>query len=200
MEEGFHKIKNRILIERRLGVIEIAQIKKHKNCPEIALWKTKHKDLNFLELLVKLKSVEFYASYIDNYDALTRINTLECLFLNGVKNLEDLSFINQLTQIRELDLLYLPKSEKVPDLSNCKKLTKIKLYNCKRLADIDNLRLIPSLEEIDILGTPQNPDDLEFLIKLENVKYITAEFGSNKVNKQFDDLLTKYGKTRYRPQ
>lgn len=199
MEEGFHKAKNKIIIEKRLGDVEIAQIKKHKNCKAIALWRTKHKDLTFLQILSKLNSLEFYSSQIESFDALININTLESLFLNGIKNHEDLSFINQLTQISTLDLLYLPKLEKFPDLSNCKKLTKIMLWNCKKLVEIDALKKIPNIEEIRFVDTPQEPNDLEFLIALDNVKYISAQFGSNKANKQFEDLLAKYGKTKYRP-
>lgn len=199
MEEGFHKVKNKIIIEKRLSDIEIAQITKHKSCTAIALWHMKQKDLNFLEILTKLTSVEIYASQIDSFEALTKISTLEHVFLNEIKNHGDLSFLNQLTQIRVLDLLYLPKLEKFPDLSDCKKLEKVKLYSCKNLTDIDNIKRISSIEEIEVLGTPHEPNDLEFLIALTNVKYITAQFGSNKANKQFDDLLTKYGKTRYRP-
>lgn len=200
MEEGFHKVKNKIIIEKRLGDFEIAQINKHKNCKSIALWRIKHKDLNFLEILSKLNSVEFYSSQIENFDALSRISTLECLFLNGIKNHEDLSFINQLTQIKELDLLYLPKLEKFPDLSNCKNLRRISIWQCKRLKDIQTLTLIPNLEEFNIVDTPHIPEDLEFLIKTPNIKYISGEFGGTKKNMQFDELLKKHGKVKYKPQ
>lgn len=199
MEEGFNKAKNKIIIEKRLGDIEIAQIKKHKNCKAIALWRTKLKDLTFLELLPKLTSIEIYSSQVDNFNALINIDTLEHLFLNGIKNHEDLSFINQLTQISTLDILNLPKLEKFPDLSNCKKLTKIRLWNCKKIVAIHAISNIPNIEEITFVDTPQEPNDLEFLIALNNVKYISAQFGNNKANKQFEDLLVKYGKTKYRP-
>lgn len=200
MEEGFHKVPGgKIIIEKRLGDIEIEQIKKHKRCTEISLWHTKHKDLNFLEILSKLNAAAFYGVQVHDYQALTKINTLERVFLNRIKNHEDLSFINQLENIRELDLLYLPKLEKFPDLSNCKKLTRIRIWNCKRLANIENLSLIPNLEELNIVETPQKPDDLEFLAKLNHIKYISAQFGSTKANKEFEDLLAKYGKTLHRP-
>ncbi len=202
MEGGFYKVpkRSKIIIQKRLGDIEMEQIKKHKDCTEIALWNTKHKDLQFLEILSKLISVEFYSIQVDDFDALTKIYTLERVFLNGIKNHGNLSFINQLENIRELDLLYLPKLEKFPDLSNCKKLTRIRIWNCKRLTNIENLSLIPNLEEFAILETPQNPENLEFLIKLDNIKYVSAQFGTNKLNKQFEDLLAAYEKIRHRPQ
>ena len=202
MDDGFHKAteRNKIIIQKRLGDIELEQIKNHKDCTEIGLWYTKHKDLNFLEILSKLTSVDFYGIQTNSYDALTKIETLESVFLNGIKNHEDLSFINQLTQIRELDLLYLPKLEKFPDLSNCKKLKRIKIWHCKRLTNIQSLALIPNLEEISIIEIPQKPEDLEFLMKLSNIKYISGQFGRMKINKQFEELLTKYGKIQHRPK
>lgn len=200
MEEGFQKAKgrNKILINKRLGEAEIEQIKKHKNCPEIGLWSIKNKDLDFLELLPKLKAVELYSVHTVNFDALTRVDTLESLFLNAIKNHEDLSFINQLSQLEELDLLYLPKLEKFPDLSNCKKLKRLRIWQCKRLTDIESLTLIPNLEEFDIVDTPQNPEDLEFLIKAPNIKYISGQFGGVKKNTLFEELLKKHGKEKYK--
>jgi hypothetical protein len=109
-----------------LSELEIAQIKKHKDCSEIALWRTKHEDLNFLEMLPNLQHVEFYATHVENYSALIRIKSLEHLFLNGIKNHDDLSFINDFTQIEKLDLLNLPKVKKFPNLSDCEKFDKSK--------------------------------------------------------------------------
>jgi len=200
MEVGFSKAtgRNKIIIHKRLGDIEIEQIKKNKNCLEIGLWHLKIENLDFLELLPKLKAVDFYGIHTTNFDALAKIHTLERVFLNGIKNHEDLSFINQLTQIEELDLSNLPKLEKFPDLSNCKKLRRLRIWQCKRLTDIQTLEFIPNLEEFNIVDTPQIPEDLEFLIKAPNIKYISAQFGSAKKNKQFEELLEKHNKVKYK--
>ncbi|PXY46082.1 hypothetical protein [Flavobacterium hydrophilum] len=199
MEEGFQKAKgrNKILIHKRLGEVEIEQIKKHKNCPEIGLWYIKNKNLEFLEFLQKLKVVELYGVHTTNFEALARIDTLENLFVNAIKNHEDLSFINQLSQIEELDLLYLPKLEKFPDLSNCKKLKRLRIWQCKKLTNIQALTLIPNLEKVEITDTPQAPEDLEFLIKAPNIKYVSGQFGGTKKNNLFEELLKKHGKEKY---
>jgi hypothetical protein len=199
MKEGFNKASNKIIIEKRLSELDIAQIKKNKDYTGIAFWQTKHENLNFLDILSSLQSIEFYATHVVDYSALINIISLEHLFLNGVKNHEDLSFINNFTQIKRLDLLNLPKLINFPNLFACKNLTKVLLWNCKRITDISNLSLITNLEEIKIVDTPHKPDDLEFLLKLDNVKYISGQFGSQKANKAFEDLLAKYGKTQHRP-
>ena len=56
------------------------------------------------------------------------------------------------------------------------------------------------MEELRILGTPHKPEDLEFLMKIDHLQYIAAEFGSNKANKIFDDMLIKYNKKRNKPK
>ncbi|WP_348800284.1 hypothetical protein [Flavobacterium adhaerens] len=200
MEEGFHKVKgNKIIIYKRLDEHEIEQIKKHKNSTEIGLWHTKNKNLDFLQILNKLKAVDFYGIHTENFEAMATIETLERVFLNNIKNHNQLSFLGSLKQIQELDLLYLSKLEKFPDLSNCQNLKSIRIMNCKKLTNIENLAFVPNLEEINIIETPQTPEDLEFLIQLPNIKYCSAQFGKNKLNSQFEKLLMKYGKTHYRP-
>lgn len=72
------------------------------------------------------------------------------------------------------------------------------LWNCKKLVETDAIKKILNIEKIKFVNTPQEPNDLEFLIALDNVKYVSAQFRSNKANKQFEDLLAKYGKTKYR--
>lgn len=200
MEDGFHKVskQKKIIIHRRLGDVEIEQIKKCKNYTEISLWHIKQKDLNFLSCLPNLTAIEFYGSEVDDFAALTKAENLERVFLNRIKKQEDVSFIGQLTQIKELDLMYLSKLEKFPDLSACKKLKRLRIWNCNKLFGIENIAAIPNLEEIDIVETPQKPGDLEFLIKLPNMKYFSAQFGGVKMNTVFDELLLKYGKLKHK--
>ena len=98
--------------------------------------------------------------------------------------------------MEELSLVNLPKLERLPELSGCNKLKKVLLWDCKRLADIQALAAAPNLQQLDIVDTPHQPDDLEFLMKLDNIKYIDGQFGSNKANKRFEELLSQYGKMK----
>ncbi len=107
--------------------------------------------------------------------------------------------MSELTQLKQLDLLYLNQLQLLPDLSACAQLTKVMLWNCKRLTDITSLSRIPNLEELTIVDTPHKPEELEFLMRCTNLKYISAQFGTVKANRQFEELLTLHGKTRHRP-
>ncbi len=195
MREGFQKASqfNKIIINKRLNSKDLAQIEKHKTCPEIALWNTRHDDLRFLSLLSSLISLEMYGVNVKDYGALQKL-PIQKLFLNRVTPHQDLSFISQMKKLQELSLLYLPKLEVFPDLSQCKHLKKITLWNCKRLKYIESLKFIPKLQEITLIDTPQEPNDLVFLMECKQVRYISSQFGNNKSNKHFDDLLKKYKK------
>jgi hypothetical protein len=201
MNEGFNKSAKfrKIIIERQFGETELTQLRKHHRYTAIALHRTRHENLEFLKLLPELQSVELYATHIADYGAMVRIDTLEKLFLSGIRPHENLSFVSELIQLKELDLLYLNQLHTLPDLSACKRLTKVMLWNCKRLTDIASLSRIPNLEEVQLVDTPQKPEDLEFLMQCHNLRYISAQFGTIKANRQFEELLVRYGKTRHRP-
>lgn len=190
------KVRQVILIKDVFDTKEIAKIKRYKNYSVLSLWRTKHPDLEFLKLMPGLEELGLYRTSIENYQALQEIGNLRKLFLNGITKHENLSFISPLSQIKELSLLYLPKLEKLPDLSACTGLKSVLLWNCKRLADIEALAAAPNLEQLNFVDTPHQPDDLEFLIKLDNIKYIDGQFGSIKANKRFEELLSQYGKKR----
>ena len=190
------KVRQVILIKDTFGEKEITKIKRYKNYPALSLTLTKHADLEFLKLMPNLEELELYTTTIENYQAVQETGSLRKLLLNNIRQYEDLSFISPLTQIEKISLLNLKKLEKLPDISNCKKLRHIFLWDCKKLSDISSLASAPCLEQLDIVDTPHQPDDLEFLMKLENIKYIDGQFGSNKVNKRFEELLTQYGKMK----
>ncbi len=190
------KVRQVILIKGVFGAKEIANIKRYKDYPALSLTLTKHPGLEFLKLMPKLEVLELYTTTIENYGVLNEINTLRELFLNNIRQHEDLSFISSLFQIEKLSLLNLRQLEKLPDLAGCKGLKGVFLWDCKKLKDIQALAGAPNLEQLDIVDTPHQPDDLAFLMKLDNIKYINGQFGSNKTNKRFEELLGQYGKMR----
>lgn len=190
------KVRQIILIKDEFGAKEIAKIKKYRNYPALSLTLTKHADLEFLKLMPNLEVLELYTTTIENYGVLNKIGTLRELFLNNIRQHEDLSFISSLSQIEKLSLLNLRQLEKLPDLSRCKRLKKVFLWDCKKLKDIQALAAVPNLEQLDIVDTPQQPDDLEFLMRMDNIKYIDGQFGSNKANKRFEELLEQHGKMK----
>lgn len=77
-------------------------------------------------------------------------------------------------------------------MSNLVSLQELKLFNCKNLEDITNIILIPNLQSLDIVCTPQLPNDLKFIMQKESIVKMSAAFGSNKLDHEFDSLLMQY--------
>lgn len=201
MKPGFNKIKldkgYKIHIEKRLNESDLAKLAKESNMTNIALSGLKLDNLEFLIPFKKINDVQLYGTTVKDHTALASLKSLRKLFLNRISPHEDLSWIKQLNKIQELSLLYLPLLTKFPDLSALKKLTDITLWQCKRLKDIKNLAKISSLKHLTAVDTPQVPKDFEFIMKMPMVKTISAQFGTTKLNDEFEALLTKHKKKQH---
>ena len=197
LKAGFNKGVGKIMMQGKCTEADFALIEKHSRYKKIDFWDCKLPSLECVLPLRKLESFCQYGGTMADYSALAQIPTLAELFLNSINGYGDLAFVKQLTQIKSLHLLYLNKLETLPDLSGNTSLTHVFLWNCKRLADISALTQIPNLEELDFVVTPQGPDDLEFLLRLDKIKRVNATFGTVKANKRMDELLLQHGKLKH---
>jgi hypothetical protein len=86
----------------------------------------------------------------------------------------------------------------LPDLSRCNKLVRVKLWNCKRLADIMPLTAIPHLTTVEIVGLAlKEPRDYERLIASPRLRYVAVQLSGVKRNAEIDRLLAQQGKRRH---
>ena len=172
-------------------------IKKHNRYKAIDFWDCRLKNLDCVLPLKKLETFCQYGGSVGDYSALEQVPTLGELFLNSINQYSDLSFVKPITQLKKLQLLYLKKLEILPNLTAHTALRYVRIWDCKRLADISALANIPNLESVDILGTPHTPAEFEFLLKLNNLKVFNATFGTVRDNKRMNELLQHYGKTKH---
>jgi hypothetical protein len=197
---GFSKTKTsdgiKVLINKRLNDSDLKKLQQTTDCETLAIWNLKLPSLEFLSSVPTLRSVELYAGSVADYSVLPKLPKLKVLFLNGVGNV-DLAFVSDMKQLRKLSLLYLRKFKALPDLRKCRALAHVMLWNCKQLTNVTSLAHAPALAALEILDTPQQPKDLEFVIKKSTVKTVAAQFGSSKLNLEFDGLLEKHGKKRH---
>ena len=197
LKEGFNTAPGKIMMQGKCTPADLARIATHSRYRKIDFWNCR---LPSLECLLPLKKLESYCQYggtVSDYSALAQVPTLAELFLNSINGYGDLSFVKPLVQIKSLHLLYLNKLEAFPDLAGHTSLKHVFLWNCKRLADISALTKIPHLETLDFVDTPQGPDELEFLLKPDNIRRVNATFGTVKANKRMDDMLRHYGKSKH---
>lgn len=194
METGFKKHKGIIFIERRISAEDIEKLQKYKSTKIVSFTKLQLENLDFLLPLTQLEDLRLYDCNIKDPSALFQFKKLKILFFNGVKiENNDFSFLNQLINAEEISIGYAPEFKSFPDLSNCLKLKKLKLFNCTRLENIDCIALIPALESFSIVVTPQKPNDLEFVMKMPFLKYMSGAFGGKKIDEEFHFLLRKHG-------
>ena len=197
MKDGYNKGVGKIMMCRKCTDADFELIEKHNRYKAIDFWDCKLKNLNCVLPLKKLENFCQYGGSVADYSALEQVPTLNHVFLNSINQYGDLSFVKPLTQIHKLGLLYLNKLAVFPDLSAHTQLTTIRIWDCKRLADIQALATIPDLREIHILGTPHAPADFEFLLKLDTLQTFNATFGTVKENKLMAEMLQHYDKSKH---
>lgn len=66
------------------------------------------------------------------------------------------------------------------------------IFHCKNLVDIKEIANIPSLYEFDIDCYLFKPIDLEFIMQIDGIQRVAAQFGSKRLNEEFKSLLMKY--------
>lgn len=151
-------------------------------------------NLEFLLSLKELEDLRIYRCFIKDPSALYKLKKLTKLFINNVKKENDnFSFLNHLDNLEKLSIGYAAQFTSFPDLANCKNLKRVNLFNCKRLEDISKIKNIKNLEAFSIVETQHKPQDLEFIMEMPTVKFMSAAFGGKKVDQEFHDLLNKHG-------
>ena len=160
----------------------------------LTLRKVKGKTIDFVRLFPLLQDIRMYSCTFDDYSALSELRNLTSLFINTIKTVQEINFdfVGNISNLRQLGIGYVSTFKKFPDLSNLVSLQELKLFNCKNLEDITNIILIPNLQSLDIVCTPQLPNDLKFIMQKESIVKMSATFGSKKLDNEFDSLLMQY--------
>lgn len=198
MNKTIKTIKGKVVVEDVFDESVIVQLKKYHDNKVFEFWRINCNDLNPLISLINLEELNLFKTSIKDYSALGNCRNLKYLFLNGILKHECLDFLSELTHLQKLSLANLPKLRTFPNMSKCNQLATIQLWNCKNVTEISSLSTIPNLEEVVFVDTPQKPMDLVFLFNLKNIKYISAQFATKKLNNEFDKMLVEYNKHRYR--
>lgn len=173
----------------------IESVKELKNLQRIVLRSISTKNIEFVEGLSYLWSVDVNLGGIKNFDALSTLPQIKYLELRQVGDLRDLSFVSRLATLQNLYIQSLKQVEELPDFTECISLRRIYLENMKSLKDLSSLRLAPNLREFTyVLAHNQEPKQMQALLENPNVEDVFCRFGSDRKNRQFDDLALKHGK------
>lgn len=153
------------------------------------------KDVEFLNPLKKLWSLDIKLGGINNFSTIEGMNNIKYLELWQVRGLKDLSFISSLTGLQYLFLQSLINVETLPALDDLSRLRKVHLETMKGLKDISSLGQAHSLAEFTHLSA-MNMGMEEYIPLLSNpsVERVCVGFGSDKRNNEFKIMAKRYGK------
>jgi hypothetical protein len=176
----------------------IEAIRELKDLKKIVLRSISTNNIDFLENLKNLWSVEILLGGIKNFSALETLTSLKYLELFHVRHLSDLSFISRLETLQDLCLQSLKQVKKLPDFSNNKLLRRITLENLKGLTDLSSLKNAPCLKEFLYISAENlQPENILPVLENPSVENVTCGFGSDKKNNRFDEFAKQYGKKKY---
>lgn len=178
------------------GIEKINSLKKLK---EITLRSISTDNLDYLNELQDLWSVDIKLGGIKNFDALKTLPNLKYLELWQVRDLSDLSFIENLKNLQNLFIQSLSNVTYFPNLNNLGELRRIYLENLKGLKDIRNIKDIPNIEEFIFVDAKNfEPNDIIPLLNNESLKSISCGLGNTKMNKTLEKLIFEHKKEIYK--
>lgn len=194
MEKKIEYISGSGLFIEGLTCGNIKEIDKYRRVKTLTLRKVKGEAIDFVRLFPLLQDIRMYSCKFDDYSALSEQGNLTSLFINTIKTVQEMNFefVGNISNLKQLGIGYVSTFKKFPDLSNLINLQELKLFNCKNLEDITNITLIPNLQSLDIVCTPQLPNDLKFIMQKKGMVKMNAAFGSKKLDNEFDSLLMQY--------
>jgi hypothetical protein len=180
-------------IEGHTKNIEV--IKHLTNIEDLTLRSITTKNLDFLTQLEKMWSLDIKLGGINDFSAIEGMDNIKYLELWQIRGLKDISFISTLKGLQNLFLQSLPNIEVMPSLKELVRLKKVALENMKGLKDISSLEHAPSLVEFTHWSAMNmSVENYIPLLRNPSLKRASVGFGSDKRNKQFQELAAKYNK------
>lgn len=192
-------IKGKVVVEGSFTASEEGILRaRHSSRRTFEFWRTHHRSLSCLLELSELEELSLINAKVEDPSALSGLKTLRTLRLNGVKVSAGLEFLAGLSQVETLHLLNMRGPLTLPDLGGLAALRTFRVWGCRGLADVSPLTGAPNLEEVELIDTGLEPDDLTALLEKPSVQYIHAQFRTKKHNDLFVERLNKLHKKRFR--
>jgi len=188
----FSKMKAIYLEGQRKNIDVLSQL---RNLEEVVLRSITVPNLDFLQPLEKLWSLDIKLGGTKNLSAIEGMTRLKYLELWQIRGLSDISVVSSLTNLQHLFLQSLIQVEGLPDFRKLTKLRRVTLETMKGLQDVSTLRDAPVLQEYThIAANNLQPNDYLPLLENESVRKVRIGFGSDRKNNAFRAMLPNYGK------
>ncbi len=110
-----------------------------KNLTTLWLISTKLKGFDCLQGL-PVETIGNYGGKVENFDSLSKIQTLRKIWIKTNKRIENIDFIEELPNLEDIELQYVFKITKFPKCEHLKKLSRIFAFECNSLEDISEVK------------------------------------------------------------
>ena len=161
---------------------------------EVTLRSISTGDLNWLQPLNKMWSLDINLGGVTDLSAIENIGSIKYLELWRVRGLSDISVISSLTGLEYLSLQTLSRITTLPPLHNLHKLRRISLDTMKCLGDITSLESAPALEEFTHFCAENfEPEDFLPVLRNKTLQQALIGFGSDRKNNWFKLLMQQHG-------
>jgi hypothetical protein len=165
---------------------------------KLVLRSTSPKDISFIRDMNNLWSLDIKLGGIKDLKPLEGLDNIKYLELWQINGLSDISVISSLNGLEFLFLQALRNVVALPDASRLVNLRRVYLETMKGLKDVSGIFKSPSLEEyIHVCAQNMKPAQYAELLKHKTLKKALFGFGSDKKNKEIEDLMRNNGVERY---
>ncbi len=167
---------------------------KYSDATVLSLYFIKGISMDFILAMPELQDIRMYGCKFKDHTALSKLTNLKKLFINGItsKDEQTFNYIANLSNLEELSIGHVSKFFKFPNLSDLHMLHKLLIFHCKNLICMKEIANIPNLCEFDIDCYILNPSDLEFIMQIDGIQKVAAQFRNKRLKEEFNSLLMKY--------
>jgi hypothetical protein len=187
----------KLYIEGQQNGIEV--LGELRELEDVTLRSISTRGIEYISRLPRLWSLDVKLGGIHDLSAISCKESIKYLELWLIRGLSDISVVSSLTGLQYLFLQALRNVTSIPDLSQLTKLRRLYLENMKGLKDVSAIRSAPALEQfIHVAAQNMRPEQYTDLMKKPSVREMLVGFGSKRKNREFEQLMTESGKTRFR--
>lgn len=145
--------------------------------------------------LPNLKSLTVYNRINEGIENLLT-DSVECLDLQEIRNLSDLSFLESVSGLKKLNLVSLPAVESLPDFGKMPNLYAFRIYELHKLNDIEslvrsNIRYLVMYLAADKLSGTKIAD---VLLRMEHLEKACLPYLDRSSDKRYTVIENKFGK------
>jgi hypothetical protein len=139
---------------------------------DISLFDLTEKDLNFMEMLNSLRSIDIRTGSIANITGLEKSQNLESIFLGNCRKLTSISNLNKMMNLKKIVLDECPKVDDYEKLTELPMLEELDIMSCKKIQSINFINYFPQLKKMILSGDTEISDgDLAPIVNVKEVFY-----------------------------